>query len=186
MFPRILAILLLASALAGCAGVDVSHDYDPATDFSGYRSFDWFPGGRQLTGDVELDSPLIDERIRAALVRTLTSRGYQKVADRMPDFFVNYHLSVRTRLSNSGMNTHYGVGIGTAGSWGGVGISTGSRVRQYEEGTLVVDVVDASSRKLVWRGTGSRAIRRDRTPDEATRNINAVVEEILKRFPPQP
>ena len=176
--------LLLAAALLACASVRVAHDYDPEADFAAYRTFDFFPGGRELSGNPTLDTPFVDARIRAALERELAAKGYRKVADRTPDFYVNYHLSVQQKISNSTVNVHDGVG--SYGSWGGVGIGTSSpRIRQYEGGTLVVDFVDGASRKLVWRGTGSGALDRDPTPEETRRGIVAAVREILAQFPPK-
>jgi hypothetical protein len=180
---RAAALAALAGALFACAGVDVSEDYEPGTDFSGYRSFDWFPGGRAASGDPEVDSPFLDRRVRDALVRELGSRGFIKVEDRTPDFFVNYHISVRQKLSSSGIGIGYGVG-----SWGshggvGVGVSTPS-VRTYDEGTLVIDVLDAESKRLVWRGTGSQAVKSSPKPEETTAAVDRAVAAIVAQFPP--
>ena len=180
-----LALLAVGLSLAACSGLKVGHDYDPSADYSGYRSFDFFPGGKELSGNPHLDTPFVEARIRESIVSTLTSRGYQKVEDRTPDFYVNYHLSVQQKLSSSNVNVHYGVG--SYGSWGGVGIgtSTAPRVRQYEEGTLVIDLIDGASRKMVWRGTGSGALDRDPTPEETTRGVSNAVTKILDQFPPE-
>jgi hypothetical protein len=183
--PRFLALLALPLLLS-CAGVSVSQDYDPAAlpRFASYRRFDWFPGGRELTGNPQLDSPFLDQRVRAALVQELGAKGFAKVEDKTPDFYVNYHLSVQTRLTNTGVNTYYGVG--SYGSGGGFGIGIGSSpVRQYEEGTLVIDFVDVATRELVWRGTGTRAVRSNLAPEESSRTLQEVVAEILKQFPPE-
>jgi hypothetical protein len=185
--PAALAVRFaaVAAALFACAGVDVSQDYDPATDFSGLRSFDWFPGGRPTSENPEFDSPFLDRRIQDAVIRELGSRGFVKVEDRTPDFFVNYHVSVRQKLSSSGLSVGYGVG-----SWGshggvGVGVSTPS-VRTYDEGTLVIDVIDAASQRLVWRGTGSQAVKSSPKPEETTAAVNRAVAAILAQFPPRP
>ena len=175
--------LALFYALLACAGVSVNQDYDPTADFAGYRTFDWFPGGRELTGNVEIDSPFLDERIRAAVGRELITKGYEKVANQTPDFYVNYHVSVQQKLTSSGMNVGYGVG--SYGSWGGVGIGMSTNpIRQYEQGTLVIDFVDAASRKLVWRGTGSKALSSNPTPQNTTATIDTAAREILAQFPP--
>lgn len=173
----------LFTALLACAGVSVNQDYDPSADFGSYRTFDWFPGGRELTGNVEVDSPFLDERIRAAVGRELITKGYQKVANQTPDFYVNYHVSVQQKLTSSGMSVGYGVG--SYGSWGGVGVGMNSSpVRQYDEGTLVIDFVDSASRKLVWRGTGSKALSRNPTPQDTTETIDVAARQILTQFPP--
>jgi hypothetical protein len=179
------ALLLALLLLAACGGVTVSQDYDPAalSRFPKYRTFDWFPGGHEVHGEGEIDDPFLDQRVRAAVAANLTSRGYQKVENRTPDFYVNHHLSVRQRMSSSGINTYYGVG--SYGSWGGVSVGMGtSPVRTYDEGTLVIDVIDATSRQLVWRGTGTKALHGSATPADSSRDIHEAVNEILKQFPP--
>ena len=57
-------------------------------------------------------------------------------------------------------------------------------VRQYEEGTLVIDFIDGGTRKLVWRGSGSKALSRNPTPEDTTRTVDQATHEILKQFPP--
>lgn len=182
--PRLRPVLpALLCWLVACAGVSVNQDYDPATDFARYHSFDWYAGQRQLTGDAGVGDPLLEQRIRAAVGRELVSRGYRKVSDRTPDFLVNYHVSVQQKLTSSGVSVGYGVG--SYGSHGGVGIGMGtSPVRQYEEGTLVIDFIDGASGKLFWRGTGSKALSRNPTPEDTTRTIDTATHEILKQFPP--
>jgi hypothetical protein len=179
----IASLAALTAALLACAGVDVSEDYEPDTDFSGYQTFDWFPGGRAASGNPEVDSPFLDRRVKDALVRELSSRGFVKVEDRTPDFFVNYHVSVRQKLSSSGLSVGYGVG--SWGSHGGVGIGVGTpAVRTYDEGTLVIDVLDAESKRLVWRGTGSQAVKSSPKPEETTAAVDRAVAAIVAPFPP--
>ena len=172
-------LTLLLACVAACAGVSVHQDYDPSVDFSRYRSFDWFPGSRELSGDGQLE-----QRIRTALGRELVTKGYVRAGGAKPDFYVNYHVSVQQRLTTSGVNVGYGVG--SYGSWGGVGVGMRTNpVRQYDEGTLIVDFIDGASRKLVWRGTGSKALPRNPTPEQTTATIDTATREILKQFPPQ-
>ena len=67
--------------------------------------------------------------------------------------------------------------------WGGVGW-TETVVDQYEEGTLVIDLIDVAERRLVWRGSGTRRLSRDPQPDRLTQRVNEAVDEILAQFPP--
>jgi hypothetical protein len=178
------AWILLAAWLSACTSVKVSQDYDRSESFTNLHTFDFFPGGRELTGNVRVDSPFIDQRVRLALIRTLTLKGYDKVSERTPDFYVNYHVSLERRIESSGIDAYYGTG--TWGSWGGVGIGVGaSPVREYDEGTLIIDFVDGHSRKLVWRGTGTRRVASDPAPEQTTKAIDESVDEILKQFPPK-
>ena len=180
-----LLLLLLAGLLAACGGAQVSQDYDPGMDFSRLRTFDWYPSQEPVSNDPATNSPLIAQRIRSAVVRNLTQKGYQKVEDRTPDFFVHYQLSVRQKLSSSGVSTSVGIGGGFGGGgFGGIGIG-GPSVREIEEGTLVLDVIEAGSGKLAWRGTGSKPLSKSPTPEKTTQEVDATVDQILAQFPPE-
>ena len=183
----VLSMALLVGTLA-CSSVRTNFDYDPEIDFSGWRSYAWYPGGSPPTGDVRLDNTLFRDRIVAAVDRTLAARGFTLVEDREPDFYVLYHLSTQERLDVRTMDS--GWAGGTAGArwgrpgWGGWGW-TETRVDQYEEGTLVIDFADVAARRLAWRGSGTRRLSRNPRPERTTQRVNEAVEEILAQFPPQ-
>ena len=176
---RMPLLALLAGASLACATVRVTVDYDPNEDFSSYRTFAWFPIVRP-SSDPEVASPLVDARIRAAVARELEAKGYRQVIDRTPDFYVTWHVSVEDKLDV------YTVDRGYVGSWGYVVSIPETRVRQYEEGTLLIDVADAREKQLVWRGVGKGRLRRQPTPEQLTADVDGAVAEILERFPPEP
>jgi len=177
---RIIATVLVAFFLA-CASTRVTDDYDVNADFSSYATFAWLPQPQEMTGDARVDNPLIAERVRAAIDRTLTSKGYRPASETPPDFLVGYFLSLEQKIDVRTIDRYYGAG--RYRHWGGIGYET--HVTQYEEGTLVIDIVDAEAERLVWRGAGSRRISKSPTPQKSTQRVNEAVEAILARFPPQ-
>jgi len=187
MGRRALAGLVPALVLFGlsCAAVRVNEDYDPSVDFSGLKSFAWIPGTTPQSGDIRLDSPLIDARVRAAIERTLAERGYRKLAEGTPDFLVGYHLSMDQKLDVRTVNSGVGVGFGYGryGRGGVVGFDT--TVQQYDEGTLIIDIANGADDRLIWRGWGSQRLRRNPSPEQTTQAIDRAVTEILKQFPPR-
>jgi hypothetical protein len=107
------------------------------------------------------------------------------------------HQQARPPPSWSGINTHFagklesggssggvGFGIGSYGRHGGIAIGTGNQVREYDEGSLTIDLVDADSAALLWRGTGTQRFREYKDPEKASRDINTLVEKIIAQFPP--
>jgi len=179
LFRRLTATVLVAFVLA-CASTQVTDDYDVNADFSSYATFAWMPQPREMRGDARIDNPLIAERVRSAIERTLTSKGYRPTSETTPDFFVGYFLSLEQKLDVYTIDRSYGAG--PYRRWGAAGFET--HVNQYEEGTLVIDIVDAEAGRLVWRGSGSRRISKSPTPQKTTQRVNEVVEAILARFPP--
>jgi hypothetical protein len=181
---------ILAFFVGACSGTLVSQDFEPATDFSPYRTFAWAPEPTAKSGNVLVDNPLMDRRIRRAIETTLASRGYPQVAERgRPDFMVTYQLVVRTQIEVNTFGPAFGWGgypLGYWGYpypyWGGVDYTT--FVSQYDVGTLVIDFTDAATQKLFWRGIGSRRIFQKSTPEETTAVVNRTVAEILAQYPP--
>lgn len=180
-------VLAAITVLFACSTVQVRQDYDQSEDFTRLRTYTWYPKPPAPTGNLQLDNPLLYERIVAAVDRTLAAKGYQKVVDKTPDFYVNYHLSTQSKLDVRTIDYGgpYGGGVWGVGGWGGVGWSETYAV-PYEEGTLAIDVIDVPKRKLVWRGFGVGRLREDPKPEEVTKRVDSAVEEILAQFPPKP
>jgi hypothetical protein len=181
-----LAVLAATLVLGGCSGVQVNQDYDPATDFKSMQAYRWESETQAKTGDLRIDNPLRDTRIRAAVARQLSEKGFVQAADGQAAFLVRYQYTLRQKIESDGAGGGIGFGIGSYGRHGGVAIGTGNTIREYDEGTLTIDFVDAASQALLWRGTGTQRFREYNDPEKTSRDINTLVETILAQFPPQP
>lgn len=178
--------LMVGVMLAACApsrAPRVWADYDPQTipQLAAYRSYAWLaPPEDDLRAD-----DLTEGRIVAAVDTVLQARGFEKSSRERADFLIGYFVTVRGKVEKSRGPT-YGVGIGSGGASFGVGFGS-SGVRTYEEGTLVLDILDATEEVLVWRGSAEGRLDPDPRVEPARRqeSMNQIVTEILKRFPPQ-
>lgn len=175
--------VVIIVSLAGCAGVKVNQDYEPGTDFSVYQAFDWRSTTQPQSGDIRVDNPLLDSRIRKAVDSTLEAKGFKKTARAGADFLVSYTLSIQARIDSSPVSVGTGFGIGGGGSFGGIGIGTDT-IESYETGLLVIDFYDAKTGLMIWRGSGSRRLGRQSDPVNNTAEIKALVDKILAQFPP--
>jgi hypothetical protein len=54
----------------------------------------------------------------------------------------------------------------------------------YRQGTLIIDVIDAAARRVIWRGTVQAEVGRHKDPDKRIERLNEAVRQILGRFPP--
>ena len=50
----------------------------------------------------------------------------------------------------------------------------------------MVDIVDAKSNQLIWRGAKEGRLRKNKSPEQRTEAINKTIAEILQNFPPKP
>ena len=180
--PRTIAVCtaVLIAAL-GCSTVRTSSDYDPSANFASYHTYGWLPEGPEPTGHPRIDNPMLHERVRKSIDRALQAKGYALSAD--PDFLVTYHLSAQQKTDVTTYNEGYYGRYGYV-----VGFPT-TTVRQYDEGTLIIDVIDARARKVVWRGSATRRLREQsgqQDPAELEKRVFETVSETLAGFPPTP
>lgn len=173
---RLWVVLALWSFL-GCSSVSVSSDYDESADFTQLRTFGWMKGVEEGNLDVGVDNPLVRSRIQNAIAMELEAKGYRQVFG-PPDFHVAYHARTQERLDLRSMPMS---GPMRGPRWGGAY----AELYQYEEGTLIVDLVEAETQHLIWRGVGKGAVDWRGDPQQRTKLINEAVQKILAEFPPE-
>ena len=184
-----LSIPLLAVVLgAGCAGQPAGYDYDDSVDFDKLRRWAWLPQAEEKSSvDPRIDNPLLKRRIESAVSRNLEAKGYEKSEAQAADFDVGYLVTIENKISSSGVSTSIGFGRYSGGSGFGISMSgPGTQPREYEEGTLIIDIRDTASGKLVWRGSSTTRLDPAHTPKESEKDVNRIVDEILANFPPKP
>jgi hypothetical protein len=167
-----LLALAAATALAGagCSSITTNVDYDTAAHFGAYRTYAF--------KDVHDGDAFQMKRVRTAIDATLKAKGLAP-ADGKPDLWVVLH----TRTRNQRQVTTYSSGWGWGWGWRGGYWST-ARVDNIPVGTLVIDLVDTKAKELVWRGSASRALDRDETPQERAGKIQEAVDKLFEGFPP--
>lgn len=174
---KVMTTGLLLFAYSCSPYIRVKYDYDQNLDFSGYHTYDWVTRPKGHPADAReamLKNDLLEQRIKSAVNKTLAEKGLSQVSD-SPDIFVAYHTGVEDKIKvvNWGYTypSHY---------WGGRRVD----VYQYEEGTLIIDFIDAKSKRLVWRASASATLSKRAKPEEMDKNIKRAVSKMLSPFPP--
>jgi hypothetical protein len=181
MWRRSLVTLVALTLAGGCATVSVKTDFDPSADFSGYRTFQLLNGVLMIDGRPDVRNTLVLDRIRAAITSELTQRGLQPVATG-GDVGIAFVAGARTVTeiesvgpSGPGWGPYWG-----GGGWWGAGYMDWW-TRTYTKGTLVIDVMDARTQKLVWRAYLGADVN---SPDASTL-IKKGVHKAFDRYPPK-
>ncbi len=179
------AVTVLGAAMltAACASVSVNTDYDSQaiSSMDAYQSFSWLP--HPQGGDARVNNDLIATRVMNAVDETLAASGYTKVR-RGADFLIGWHASLEGKADVTTMNNYYGYGWGR---WRrGVVVVQDTQVREYDEGTLIIDIVDAASNELVWRGSAQARVDEGASSEQRSERIRNAVQKLLEGFPPQP
>ena len=162
-------LAILTSALAQ----HVQTDFDHQANFAQYKTYSWQA--------IKPENSLWDSRIKSAIDAQLAAKGWTRV-DADGDVAI---VAIKTTQTQRTLNTFYD-GFGGGWGWrgfggGGFGESTTSE-QDYKEGTLVIDLYDAKTKQLIWRGSAQDMISDKAEKNE--KNLDKGVAKMFKSFPP--
>jgi hypothetical protein len=181
MSIRILAAFAACLFAVGCSQYDINYDYDVEGNFAAYRNYAWIPKtiheGSTSASTAVQSNTLLDSRIRSAVDTNMAAKGFT-VDDVNPDILVVYHTGMQNKVDVTDYGYTY---AGSYWGWAGSNVD----VYSYTEGTLIVDLVDAKTKKLAWRGSATGVVEPGRSPEKITENINNVVSQIFDNYPPK-
>jgi hypothetical protein len=174
----IIAVFLLT--FSACSTLKVSYDYDKQGNFAAYKTYAFTQETMQLpVGDLNLS------RFISAIDTEMSAKGFSRSDN--PDVIIDLRIRADEKTeayaTTSGTRGFYG-GYWRYGYGGGFS-TTQINYDQYIEGTLFVNMVDASTEKIVWQGRGTKTIDEDASAAKRESNINYVVKQIFTKYPPK-
>ena len=194
---RRIALLGMALLLSACESMQVNYDYNPATDFAAFHTWAWQdPPVQYQPNNQMLRSELTEQRIMQAVTTQMDQKGLRPVAPgAKPDLLVHTWLIVANRQEQ--IVTNYGYGGPWGGPWGGYwggpwegywGPPMYNETRNviYQVGTLQIDLMDAKTGQLVWRGSAEKVVDDTPSPEERSAAIHKAVAKIFSDYPPKP
>ena len=166
-------------------------DFNQSYDFSGVKTLAFLPEAGGTSGDSPkvFISSMQRERVNIALSQAVEKKGVTVIADtKKADVLLTWHLVAQektdVRTYNTGMS--YGAGYGSYNRrahyscWNCGG--TEVRVKQYTQGTFIVDVLDPSSNQSVWRSVIESKLKGE--VEQSQQPYNAAADRIMAKFPP--
>jgi len=171
IFGSVAIVLLFATATLA---EQVKTDYDRGVDFSQFKTYSW--------EKVQTQDQLWVDRIKEAVNTALAAKGLTPV-ESGGDIAI---VAIEMTKNQQTLNTFYdgfggGWGWRRGGGFGGFGDAT-TTTDTYKVGTLVVDMFDAHTKKLVWRGSASDTLS-DKS-DKNIKNLDKGVQKMFDHFPP--
>ena len=171
------SIILATTALVltGCATMNVSSHVLKGADFTQYRTFEWGPADALPTGDPRLDrDPFFQDHVQGAVEKQMAAKGIERASSGSPDLLIHIHASIAQRINPN--QADLAGGYCTADNCPGLS--------EYEAGTIVLDMIDARTNRLVWRGWAQNNIESAlENSDELEKVIDEAVTRMFAKFP---
>jgi hypothetical protein len=181
------ALLSIALAsLASCAAlreppIETDFEFDRHARFDRLESFDFHVLPDSAPPDERVDAPLFNARVQRAVQRVLEDRGFMRDASGDPDFLI-----VHYGVLGTGVDIQRYVDLEVYGyrPW-----TQSMRIQEivtdFDEGTLILDIIDPRSQALMWRGYGETRVDLEAESAERTARLRRLVAEVLASFPPR-
>lgn len=160
--------------VTGCASMRIGTYVSRDTDFSRYATYAWAQADALPIGDARLEhNPIFMDSLQGAVERGLRAHRLLLVpAAEHPDLLVHFHGSVRQVLD-----------VASASRSHEHGVSEEFEIVDYDEGTLIVDLVDARTERLVWRGWAIDSLTGILdSQDRMEQKVNEAVARMLAGF----
>ena len=176
---QFLVAITVTCVFIGCAAVTVTTDYDHAANFAKYKTYALTPPHYS-----SIMSPTSEAALRDALRAELTSRGLTEVSGQKAELDIVRHVFVEEKVSAQqwndwGYRGSWPYSFGSYGMWNGAPV-TYTDISVYGEGTLILDFVDARTKKLVFRGVGKAVVG---GPESNAGKIREAVAKIVAAYP---
>jgi hypothetical protein len=171
-----LYLLIIGWLLLGCGPTSqVFTDYDRTANLEEYKTFGWLTSTSiEGRNNPIYYNELNDKRIKTAVANQLESRNYQ-FSDN-PEILVHYHIVIddKSVVRTDPYGYYYGP------YW----MRTEVNVYEYREGTLIIDLMDADTNSLVWRGWITSFLKNS-DPSKMEDSIDRAVRMIFSEYPYQ-
>ncbi len=173
MQKNIILLVFMALLFNGCSSLRVSSDYDTSFDMKTLKQF------HIIHNNAKLQDTLTINRIDNAITHELSTKGYKVVSQKEANFLVYYHIDVKNKTQ---VITDYQTMGMYPYRYGGMMVPT-TRTYNYDEGKLIVDMVDPRDNNIIYRMSVKDQLKTFDTPQERTKYINKVIKTLLKDFP---
>jgi len=164
-FTKFFVLVNIIATVGSCSPgpyIKIDSAFGPGIKFSNYGdSFSWAPVDKKDTGDSRADNPQLHELVRNTVEEQFQVKGYRKASADKPDFWIDYRIAAKQKTD---MGSH-------------------GRTQNYDEGSLVLDVIDPGTRKLIWRAIARTELDNAMPPSVRKERIQTAVKRMLENLP---
>lgn len=172
---KALKFIFLLLLITSCGTTFVNYDYEKSTDFSHYKSYDYFSD--MQTGLSKFDSI----RIISTIDTKLSSMGLTRSDN--PDFYID--IQSKELMNRSNPNVGVGVGGGGRGGFGGVSVGVPLNSNKYTR-EITIDFVDKNqNERLFWQAVSESTYKGNASVEKREETLAKLIDKIFAGYPPK-
>lgn len=182
MLHKLLTAVVALVVVAACSNTRVSTDYETFYDFSALQNFSMLPVDKKIYDNPKVSQ--LDVRRLGGLINRELAKRYRPVTKDQADFLVRYFFVVEEKMRVDSYNANFGFyryGFGYRYGFETPDVTSS----YYQQGSVIIDIVDAKTDVVVWRGvTEGRVIKSD-TPVQRQVRLEKKLARLFSAFPPK-
>ena len=193
MRKLVFSLMLATMVLSACSSYNYYAVNNGKVDQSRYQTYAWVPANQSKTSNY-YENDIAEDKIITAINAELNARGF-KVDSRRPDLLIRYTAVTDNKSRVISDPVYYQPAaryVPVRGFYRGRAVyyyqyyrpfpiyaGTETRKIEYEEGNIVIDLIDRSSSKVIWRGVAKGEVD---NPEKAVKDIPKVIGKIFNRL----
>jgi hypothetical protein len=174
---RIIALALGLTLVAGSSPAFASthSDFSKSFPLQTLKSFE-FKDQRRISRDPLANNQIWSNDVKQAIRTDLAEHGYVEATSGHPDFYVAFYVGLKDRYDVNAMG--YGLPVFHRRGWWGWPGGYDVWSVPYTQSTLIVDVIDAKTNQLVWRGYDTDTLN----SGHPGKTLDSAVDHIVTRL----
>lgn len=177
-----LIVLPVVMVLAACTStIKPEVDYRQDYAFENIRTYSVLEDTAKPMDAVYHVSDIENDRVARALQNAMANKGLREVPKDQADILVAYQIVTKdkTQVRDYGPSVAYRC----YRCFGGyAGVNNTVDVRNYTEGTIIIDMLDPKSNESVWRSMVSKPLKKHKTVEEKDQATFDGVTKMLENF----
>jgi Domain of unknown function (DUF4136) len=180
---------VLCSGALSAAKIKINVQSAPKYDGAGLKTWAWATDGpgQVIMARSSKDDPAPIEKTFGptmvdAIAKEMGARGLTAGDVKTADVHAHYYLLIAV-----GFNTQqFGQFLPAVPEWGIPPFSGGNQAYEIiSTGSLVLDLISTSAKRIVWRGIAQAEIDSEKTDEQRHARIREAVHELMQKYPKQ-
>jgi hypothetical protein len=167
-----LGVMLIVSSTAFAS---THSDFSKAFPLQTLKTFE-FKDQRRISRDPLANNDIWANDVKGAIRKDLAEHGYNEATNAHPDFYVAFYVGLQDRYDVSAIG--YGLPVFHRGGWWGWPGGYDVWSVPYKESTLIIDLIDAKTNQLVWRGYDTDTLN----SGKPEKTLDSAVDHIVSRL----